>query len=441
MAWNPVTQQEDPAYVDPNAPASTGIINGSSAPATPPTTSGVGTTPISAGSVSNQLDTILGGTSPTSSTTPTVSTKPTWEVTAPQTVQGQMAGIIDNKALSPLMERAQAGAAESANARGLINTSMANQAGQAAVMDAALPIATQDAATQAQAAQYNAGFFGQKEMAGITHGYDLEKMAKAQGYNLEAMSEQQKNTLFRDEILQGFDIAKMDKASSDALKMLDAATLSDLKKLETQYGYDIGKMDVKQINDLALMAEDNRNKADMLKSENESREKIAGWDNVNRTDLANIQAKYQTDLGTNKIAMDVYTNTVNKISELQNDPKLDGVTITANGKTAKQNAIDLQFQLLDSSYAVIQGISGIDGIQELLGYDAVGGGAGGGGAGGGNVGEVASTIAATNETQVGADLKARQDAWDNKEQAIIDGDAGSAGKNQQIKRLGPRPTK
>jgi hypothetical protein len=46
---------------------------------------------------------------------------------------------------SPLMQQAAAKASQAANSRGLLNSSMAVQAGQAAVMDRALPIAQYDA--------------------------------------------------------------------------------------------------------------------------------------------------------------------------------------------------------------------------------------------------------------------------------------------------------
>jgi hypothetical protein len=62
---------------------------------------------------------------------------------ATDTVQGQVEGII--KKGSPLMDLAETRAKQSANARGLLNSSMAVQAGEAAVLDAAVPIANADA--------------------------------------------------------------------------------------------------------------------------------------------------------------------------------------------------------------------------------------------------------------------------------------------------------
>ena len=56
---------------------------------------------------------------------------------------------------SPLLQRARARAAGQSNARGLINSTMGAQAGEAAVIDAALPIASADAGTYNLAAREN----------------------------------------------------------------------------------------------------------------------------------------------------------------------------------------------------------------------------------------------------------------------------------------------
>jgi hypothetical protein len=77
-----------------------------------------------------------------------------WNVDAPQTVQGQIDGIIAKN--SPPMQQAQTNALDQMNQRGLLNSSMAIGAGQQAVYNAALPIAQADAATYAKSAGFNA---------------------------------------------------------------------------------------------------------------------------------------------------------------------------------------------------------------------------------------------------------------------------------------------
>lgn len=71
-----------------------------------------------------------------------------------QTVAGQVQKIINQD--SPLIQQANARAMAKMNERGLLNSSQAITAGQSAVFDAALPIATADAATFDRAASNTA---------------------------------------------------------------------------------------------------------------------------------------------------------------------------------------------------------------------------------------------------------------------------------------------
>ena len=76
---------------------------------------------------------------------PTMAGPTTRNVTANETVSGQMDKILASN--SPLLQRAKTRAAQAANSRGLLNSSMGVQAGEEAVLTTAMPIAQQDAAT------------------------------------------------------------------------------------------------------------------------------------------------------------------------------------------------------------------------------------------------------------------------------------------------------
>lgn len=110
-----------------------------------------------------------------------------------QTVQEQIRGIIAEN--SPLMQQARATSRGQMNERGLINSSIANTAGQAAVLQAAMPIAQADAAMYADTAKTNNAYANQFATANNLQIRDLQKMATAQGYNLETMSAQQINDM------------------------------------------------------------------------------------------------------------------------------------------------------------------------------------------------------------------------------------------------------
>jgi hypothetical protein len=72
-----------------------------------------------------------------------------------ETAQGQMESILSKD--SPLMERARTLARQGMAQRGLVNSSMAQGAGVAAMVDRATPIAQQDAQTFSQASSENMG--------------------------------------------------------------------------------------------------------------------------------------------------------------------------------------------------------------------------------------------------------------------------------------------
>jgi hypothetical protein len=97
------------------------------------------------------------------------------------TTAGQLDTLLSKD--NPYITRARAKAAEYANSRGLLNSSMGAQAGEAAAIDAALPIASQDAntySTQRLANQGASNQFGMQASAG-----DIASRAAVQHAQLE----------------------------------------------------------------------------------------------------------------------------------------------------------------------------------------------------------------------------------------------------------------
>jgi hypothetical protein len=92
---------------------------------------------------------------PTTTYTPTTLSDPTkWTTTPDQTVAGQVQKI--TSADSGIIQQARTRALQSMNQRGLLNSSIAQTAADSAAYDAAIPIATADAAQASKAAGYNA---------------------------------------------------------------------------------------------------------------------------------------------------------------------------------------------------------------------------------------------------------------------------------------------
>lgn len=77
-----------------------------------------------------------------------------WMVNADQTVEGRLAGLLDDD--NPLVQMARTRGMQDASARGLLNSSLGAQAGALAAYQYAMPIAQQDATTYSSAARQNA---------------------------------------------------------------------------------------------------------------------------------------------------------------------------------------------------------------------------------------------------------------------------------------------
>jgi hypothetical protein len=90
---------------------------------------------------------------PGTTTTPVVSTPVLSQVQGNETVAGQLESLL--KSGSPLLEQAKNRSIVESSSRGLQNSSIASQAGEQALISAAVPIAATDAATYSQRAQGN----------------------------------------------------------------------------------------------------------------------------------------------------------------------------------------------------------------------------------------------------------------------------------------------
>lgn len=239
--------------------------------------------------------------------TPETATTPagTWTPTADQTVAGNVDQII--AADSPLMQRAATRADQQMNKRGLINSSMAIGAGQTAVMDAALPIAQQDAQTRAQAAQYGAQSKNQLQLAG----QEATNRAAEYGANAQNTLQAQSNTI------------RQQAAQLNA----DAANKLYAQELDVAFKERISNADIASKTALQQMAD------------------------ATKVDLANIQATYQQMISSNDQAGALYGKVMQNITDIVNNPD-----IAAADKTT---AIENQKTMLRTGMDVVSAVSGL----------------------------------------------------------------------------------
>lgn len=214
----------------------------------------------------------LSNTSVPSATPATVASPSPWNITANQTVQGQLAGIVDPN--NPLMVQAKTQADEAANQRGLINSSMAVSAGQDAMYRAALPIASSDAATYAKAAGYNA---------------DQINQVNSQNAQLQNQA---------------------------AIANLNANTNLVTTNMSTQTQRDVAALGAESQQKIAAMNAD-------------SSQKIAALDASSRAQLQQLQNQNATLLNTNQQASQAFNQYVVAAANIQNNPNLDAANKTA----------------------------------------------------------------------------------------------------------------
>ena len=104
-------------------------------------------------------------------------------VSSNETVAGQMDKILSSN--SPLLQRAKTRAAQAANSRGLLNSSMGVQAGEEAVLTTAMPMAQQDASTYANQGLVNQGAQNQFKSAANKYGMDSAMSQQQFGQNFQ----------------------------------------------------------------------------------------------------------------------------------------------------------------------------------------------------------------------------------------------------------------
>lgn len=228
-----------------------------------------------------------------------------WNVDKNQTVQGLIGGIIGQD--SPLMQQAATTAKQQAASRGLGNSSIAIGAGQNAVYNAAMPIATTDAATYSNAAKYNADAAN----------------------SMATFNAQAKNAAASQSVLNALEAARANQSiSSDEYKQrYDAWAKANMQQA------DAGGQFVRQQADAA------------------SRYDLQKMDANTRVKLADMEAKWRQGMQTSASMAQTYQSMVDNVARVMASPDLDG--------PAKQAAIDNLTSLFNNNMKAQEAISGL----------------------------------------------------------------------------------
>jgi hypothetical protein len=281
-----------------------------------------------------------------------------------QTVQGQLGNITATDAqgmyTNPLMTRATTRANQAANKRGLLNTSMANQAGQEAVLSAALPIAQADAKayqTQGLANQNAMNTFGTAEQA---QGFKTESADQAYA---QQMGTGDYATLGEDVtapeghvggggLLQSkadIDATARDQLYEQTVGTGDYATLGE--GVTEPEGYVGGGGTITAKNDALMKTQDDVQLHDTV---------MKGLDETMRGNLLTLESNFNSLAQTSRSASTIYSSFLTSLVAIQQDATLtkESKDLAIDGVWTKaEDAIDVLLAFDSAALGVQQQVS------------------------------------------------------------------------------------
>ncbi len=258
-------------------------------------------------------------------------------------VQNQIANITASG--SKLNTLAETEANKQVNRRGLLSSSIAVGAGQKAVLQSALPIAQQDASTNASAdaanaqyansaSQFNAGAKNTASQTNANLGTQVS-LANSGAANTAALqtSSQQATAALQTALAR----IQADTTLSAADKQIKSQQLISQNQINSQQ---------------SISDKENQNKLQLQQIDSDTKKVLATLDSDSKTKLSQLEADNRQLLQTNISAANEYAQYVQALSSIQTNQNMDG--------TAKQQAADSQLAALQASLKAIGAVSGLD---------------------------------------------------------------------------------
>lgn len=251
-----------------------------------------------------------------------------WNVGQNQTVQGQLGSILSNG--SPVLEQARTDAAQAANARGLLNSSMAVSAGEQAAIRTALPIAQQDASTNATAAQTNAA-------------------SKNQNSQFNASAQNQAN--------------QFNAASQNEAGQFNAGATNTANAQYAQMSQSDRQANQAAVQQTLMKTMDQQFAASQSTADNATKLQLQQMQSNTQKQLADIEANYKTLMQTNASAGEMYQQALKNITDIVANKDMDAA--------AKNAAIAQQSTLLGNGLALFGKMTNMN-LGNLLDFTSVG---------------------------------------------------------------------
>ena len=306
-------------------------------------------------------------------------------VSSDATVAGQMDKILSSN--SPLLQRAKTRAAQAANSRGLLNSSMGVQAGEEAVLTTAMPMAQQDASTYANQGLVNQGAQNQFSTAANKYNTDSAMSQQQFGQNFQLSDQQygqQTGTgAYRGQGLIGANLqsqlalqkGQQDfSASEAALGRTQQTALQEGQQgfasgeaalgrtqqtalQEGQQDFASGESELDRTQQVTLMRDAHKNAVSTAKTQQEYEQANLTLKNGLQEELLELGqdndlelAKMNSDLATGKMSAEVYANTqgayLSSVSELVRQTQ---ITVGEIQMTEGISAADKKLMLADQA--------------------------------------------------------------------------------------------
>ena len=270
-----------------------------------------------------------------------------WNPETNQTVQGQLSGIL--AANSPLLQQARAASLAQMNQRGLVNSSMAVGAGQEAVIKQALPIASQDATTFANAGQLNTNLANQN--AQFNTGQSNTGLQFTTGaINQAALA----NAGAQNQAAQ-FTAGGMNQAALN-----NAANQNQAAQFTAGVQTDVSKQYSTALNSTVQNMLDQSMKVALANADASTKIELQNIDATTRKDLAATEARYKNQMQASQSANDIFQQVSKNIADLMANPDLDTTQVAAavlDQKTQLKNAL-----------TILSTTSGISGLATLISF-------------------------------------------------------------------------
>lgn len=245
-----------------------------------------------------------------------------WDVERPQTVAGQVEDIVAQG--GPLQQQAEARSNMRMNSRGLLNSSMAINAGQSALYDAALPIAQADASVNANSANFNAN-------------------ASNVASQFRADAENKQNILNQD--------------ATNRAAEVNAGATNRLTEQSNTITAQANQANADAANKIGMQKLDNDFKTAISNADAASKAQLQSMADTTKIELAAIESTYKMMIDSNTQAASLYGKAMQNITDIVNNPDM-----LASDKTI---AINNQKTMLKTGMQVVSEISGLS-LQDIL---------------------------------------------------------------------------